>query len=303
VGKRADNTRSNYEVALRPVRERLGQRKARTVTREDVEAFAGWMLTEGRRRGGVPGTALSARSVRLTVGRLSAAFDLAVKDRKLAHNPCQHAETPDYQPGERRTWDAARARRFLQAAQAHRLYGCWLLSLHGLRRGEVTGLRWDDIDLDGRKLTVASARVAVYQRGTVEKSPKSRRGVRTLPLTDAAVAALRQMQTRQKAERLAAGEAYAASGFVACDELGRPVSPRWYSDEFDRIRAQAKLPRITLHDLRHAANSLLADAGVPDHIRAAWCGHAVAVNASVYTHANDLSAARDALAVALGGQA
>lgn len=79
------------------------------------------------------------------------------------------------------------------------------------------------------------------------------------------------------------------------DELGSPVHPEWFSDEFHRVRERAGLPRIRLHDQRHTANSLMAAAGVPDHIRAAWCGHAVAVNTGTYTHARP-----EDMAVALG---
>jgi integrase len=75
------------------------------------------------------------------------------------------------------------------------------------------------------------------------------------------------------------------------------VHPDWYSDEFHRLRERAGLPRIRLHDGRHTANSLMAAAGVPDHIRAAWCGHNVAVNVATYTHARpeDLAQAQAAL--------
>jgi len=74
--------------------------------------------------------------------------------------------------------------------------------------------------------------------------------------------------------------------------------PRWLTDEFHRLAAVAGCPHIRLHDGRHTTNSLMAAAGIPDHIRAAWCGHTVAVNVATYTHARpeDLAMARDALA-------
>jgi integrase len=118
-----------------------------------------------------------------------------------------------------------------------------------------------------------------------------------LPLDDALVASLREMHKQQAAERLAAGEAYSASGHVVCDELGAAVNPEWFSDEFRRVAASAGIPQIRLHDGRHTVNSLMAAAGVPPHIRAAWCGHTPEVNQSTYTHARpeDLAAAGAAL--------
>jgi hypothetical protein len=79
--------------------------------------------------------------------------------------------------------------------------------------------------------------------------------------------------------------AYAGSGYVAADELGAAVNPEWLSDEFHRLADSAGLPRIRMHDTRHSVNSLMAAAGVPDHIRAAWFGQSPAVNVGTYTHA------------------
>jgi integrase len=99
-----------------------------------------------------------------------------------------------------------------------------------------------------------------------------------------------------------AGEAYEASGYVVVDELGAPVHPDHYSDDFQRLAARAGVPRIRLHDGRHTINSLMAAAGVPPHIRAAWCGHTVQVNESTYTHARpeDLAVAGAALSRIIG---
>jgi integrase len=295
--QREENTKVSYRNALEPARDQLGHRQAQGITREDVERLRDWMLTRGRRRGGKPGTPLSARSVRLTLGRLSAAFELAIRDRLLAVNPVQHVELPKQVKQERGTWSADQVRTFLATAAEDRLHAAWRLTLYGMRRGEVCGLRWADVDLDARTLTVANTRPVVAWEVS-EKGPKSSRGTRTLPLDEVLVTALRALRKRQIAERLAAGEAYEDSGYLVTDELGRPLHPDRYSRyEFHRIRELAGLPRITLHDGRHTANSLMAAAGVPPHIRAAWCGHTQAVNEATYTHARpeDLALAAAAL--------
>jgi integrase len=128
--------------------------------------------------------------------------------------------------------------------------------------------------------------------------PKSERGARTLPLPDDLAAALTALHKRQAAEKLAAGPAYADSGYVVTDELGEPVNPDWFSDEFGRVCRRAGVRRITLHESRHTASSLMEKAGVPDSIRGAWCGHTPEVNKSTYVHAlpEDLAVARDTLA-------
>ena len=90
-------------------------------------------------------------------------------------------------PGERETWSEAEVRKFLAKASSDRLHVAWSLSLHGLRRGEVLGLRWSDIDLRAETLTVNQARVLVEYRVRIEE-PKSRNGKRTLPLDGEVVA-------------------------------------------------------------------------------------------------------------------
>ena len=281
------------------MRERLGGRYLQSIEKADIEGLVTWMLTAGRRRGGRAGTGLSARSVRLTLGRLTAALEMAVAERKIGWNPARYVKPPAHTPRERETWTAAEVRAFLAAADADRLAACWRLSLYGLRRGEVLGLRWRDIDLKAagahRPAGPRARRVRGPHRG--RRSPAAAPG--RCPLDDALVAALKALKARQAAERLAAGEAYERSGYVAADELGRPVHPEWYTDEFHRVSDRAQVRRIRLHESQaHGAD---ADgegrcAGV-DHRRVGGplLGR---VHHGHYVHANpdDLAAGRDALA-------
>ena len=291
-----ENTKVSYRNALAPVRTRLGARRARDIDREDIQDLKDWMLASGRRRGGKPGTGLSARSVRLTMGRLSAAYELAIIDRKLNYNPVRYVKQPKRVKTERSTWSQAQVAEFFATAAADRLYAAWRMSVYGQRRGEILGLRWEDVDLAAMTVTIGRARVLVDYK-VIEKSPKSERGYRTLPLDEPMAAALRALHDRQVTEAMEAGDAYEDGGYVVTDELGRPVHPEWFSDEFHRVRERAGLPRIVLHDGRHTANSLMAAAGVPAHIRAAWCGHTQAVNETTYTHARpeDMAVALAAL--------
>jgi integrase len=97
-------------------------------------------------------------------------------------------------PAERETWSKAEVRKFLAKASSDRLHVAWRLSLYGLGRGEVLGLRWSDIDLRAGTLTVNQARVLV---GVRIEEPKSRNGKRTLPLDSELVAGLTALRKRQ----------------------------------------------------------------------------------------------------------
>jgi integrase len=295
---RRQSTKVSYRDAFRPARERLGNRKLQSITKADIENLVDWMLTSGRKRGGKPGTGLGTRSVRLTLGRLKAAFEMAVDEGKLVRNVVKLVTPPEYTPKERDTWSTTQVRKFLRTAAATRLHAAWRLSLYGLRRGEVLGLRWSDVDLKAKTLTVNQARVLVDYRVRAEE-PKSRNGKRTLPLDDDLVAALTDLRKCQAKESERGGSAYraglddldwyvAGAEYVVTDELGIPRHPESYSDEFTRMLKRAGLPKIRLHDSRHTTFSLMEKAGVPISIISKWAGHYdPSFTMKTYVHASD----------------
>jgi len=163
------------------------------------------------------------------------------------------------------------------------LHAAWLMSLYGLRRGEVLGLAWEHVDLEAGPLSVQRNRVLVAGE-VMEGTPKTRNGVRTLPLPDDLARALKALAQQQRQDRLAAGPAWAGTGHVVVDALGRPVHPERYSDDWDRLGKAAALPRIRLHDARHTSVTNMRAAGKPDHLVARWHGHDEAVMRRTYTH-------------------
>ncbi len=282
----SENTKRSYADALRPARERLGHKQLQALTKADIEQLVTWMLTSGRKRGGKVGTGLSGRSVALTLGRLTAALKTALDEGKVVRNVAALVKPPAYKPKKQGTWSKAEVQTFLTTAATERLHAAWRMSLYGLRRGEVLGLHWaEDVDLDAKTITINLTRVLVdYQ--VIVKEPKSENGLRTLPLDDELVAALRALRAKQAAEKLAAGPAYSDSGYVVVDELGEPVHPEHYSDDFGRVLARAEVPRIVLHGARHTAISLMEKSGVPISIISKWAGHYdVKFTYGAYVHA------------------
>jgi integrase len=192
--------------------------------------------------------------------------------------------------GTAKSWTVAEVEQFREAVRDDRLFACWLLSLYGLRRSEVLGLRWSQFD--GEVLRVRRSRVEVGGQA-VEGLPKSRRSRRDLPPPPELAEALRALRTRQKAETLAIGVPWSDDGLIAVHENGEPVRHGWYSDEFQRLREAAGLRRIHLKGLRNTSVSLMLASGVPVHHVAAWHGHDPAVSLSIYSDAqpDDLRAA------------
>ncbi len=155
-----------------------------------------------------------------------------------------------------------------------------MLVLVGLRRCEVLGLRWSDIDLSGAALTVSRSRT---QTGT-DGPPKTERGHRTIALTPDRVNALRDLQARQ-AEIY--GFAQAKDGYVVINEAGRPMRPQDRSARWKALRSATNGVRVhVLHAARHTSVTLMRNAGIPDHVVAEHRGHDEVVMARTYSHAH-----------------
>ncbi len=118
---------------------------------------------------------------------------------KLVRNPVRLVKPVDYQRAERKTWTKAQVLTFLRSIKETRLEVAWRLSLYGLRRGEVLGLRWEDIDLKATTITIQQARVLCDYKVIVEP-PKSRNGLRTLPADDELVTAFKALRKRKAGE-------------------------------------------------------------------------------------------------------
>jgi integrase len=151
-------------------------------------------------------------------------------------------------------------------------------------RGEITGLRWSDVDLVARKITVGHNRVTVGGKIT-EQTTKSRAGQRSIPLSDAATAALLAWQIRQAQEAEAAADAWQTEGHVFTMEDGRAIDPSYVTRLFQTIRkAGGELPPLSFH-LRHAAASLLLVSGADIAVVSKLLGHAsIAITSDVYGH-------------------
>lgn len=289
-------TVQGYRDVLVPARRRLGDRRVQDLGVADLDALAEWLTMSGGKRG----QGLSPRSVVATLGAVSQVLDLAMREGLIPRNVARMVKRPRQETQARPVWTDAEAERFAQHVATDRLAAAWLLSLAGLRRSEVLGLRWEDVDLDAGTVSVERGRVAVTATETVVDDPKSARSRRTLPvgLIPGVVPALRALRTRQTSERLALGSGYRASGYVVTDERGQAPRPEWYSDRFRSLCRAADVPVIHLHETRHTLVSHLRALGLSDDDIAAWLGHTVAVMTSTYARA--LPGSHERVAQAMG---
>lgn len=302
-------TARSYEDAMRYVRTHLGEKLLQQLTEDDVESLIDWMLTSARRIGGKPGTGLGVRTVSLTLGRLRAALNLAIRRGLVARNVAEHVTIPRQARKDakakqkaRTPWTEDEVKVFLAHVAKDRLYAVMLLSLIGLRPAEVCGLRWSDVDLRAGTLSVETTRTLV-EGVVIEKDAKSDAGERKLPLPTVVLAALKAFRRRQAAEQLKAGDGYEGSGRVVVDELGRAVKTDWLRRRAYERMQSAAVRKVRLYDARHACLSWMANNGVPDTVVSAWAGHAdLGFTKRIYVHPDpqSLKAGSDKLADLLG---
>ena len=238
--------------------------------------------------GGTGGGSLSPNTVRRVHATLHRALRDATRWGHLQRNPASVAVKP-MQPtiGSRdiATWTAEEVQSFLEHVADDRLFALWRLAVTtGMRRGELLGLRWSDVDLDARRLAVRQTLICIGAQ-VLFGEPKTKRGKRSIALDVDTVAALAIWRDRQEQEREGWGEAWTRTGLVFSREDGSLIHPDLLTGWFARHVDRAKLRPIRLHDLRHTHASLALQAGISAKVVSDRLGHAtVAFTLDVYSH-------------------
>jgi integrase len=230
----------------------------------------------------------SVRKVQVMRTVLSAALTRAVREELISRNVARLVELPEWRPGKVRPWTADEAKRFLTACKPDPLYAAFvLLVLYGLRRGEVLGLRWQDIDYEGGTIRVEQQLQRVG--GEMHLGPvKTRAGHRQLPLLKLARETLESQARTQARHRVEMSAAWPDTDLVFTTRTGRPVEPRNFVRSFRRICEAHDIRLIKLHHVRHTVASLLKALGVPARDAQVILGHSrLAVTLEIYTHTDD----------------
>jgi integrase len=280
-------TAAGYEYVLQPVRSELGDLAVQDLTRRHIDDLIVKLRAGSLERpGGRARKAWSARSCNYMLGALSQVLAQMVAEGRLARNV---AGLVDRVPGKARefeTFTSDQVRIVLRGIADDRNRHAWHLALAGLRRGEIAGLRWDDIDLGHRTVRIGKTRVDVGGRAFDQDDPNTASAGRVLPIPDALLSELSAAKARQAAERLALGEAYGGLGYVVCNEAGEPYHPSTLSTMWQAAIKDLDVPQVRLHDARHTCATLMHLQGVPIALVAAWLGHAdVSFTLRTYVHA------------------
>lgn len=278
-------TYGRYEEIVRlhivPV---FGKVKLQALTPQHVQTLKSQKLKQG----------LSATTVSAIQDMLHKALDDAMKMGLVARNVCEVVSPPRKQHKEIHPLTAEQSRRLLDAAKGHPQEALFVLALAtGMRRGELLGLKWQDIDFTGNVLYVrrALSRLPTQmgrERGDlyIEAEPKTRSSRRSIALPQFAVEALKQHRIRQEEMRRAAGDAWEDHDYVFCNPLGTHLDPGYgVLTQLKLLLKKAGLPDVRFHDLRHSAATLLLSKGVHPKVVQEILGHSeISMTMDIYSH-------------------
>ncbi|WP_206060641.1 site-specific integrase [Nonomuraea basaltis] len=229
----------------------------------------------------------SERTIKDARGVLRSALNTAISEEIIAKSPVTGVRLSAKRKRKIKPWSVEEARAFLESARRYgdALYAAYVLILVlGLRKGELLGLTWDRVNLDGAELDV-SRQLQRVKRQLHHRETKTEASDAVLPLPDVCVAALRLRHKSQEEARQRAGETWIESGFVFTTEHGTPFEPRNFNRRFDTRCRHAGVRKITIHDTRHTCASLLAALDVHPRVAMQILRHSdIKVTMEVYTH-------------------
>ena len=279
------STASTYERHIRlHILPTLGRLPIARLRPEQLDRLYAGLLAKG----------LSRTSVQHIHAILRRSLSQATRRGVIARNPTDLIDPPRRDHPEMQVLSVDQARALLATARTGRhadLEALYVLALTtGMRRGELLALRWADVDAVKRTLTVTGTLQRVkHPDGTsaLERAqPKTKTSMRQIPLTAAAVDALKRHAQRQGQQRAVAGSEWTDTGLVFTNERGGAVEPRnLLSRSFAPLLTEAGIPHVRFHDLRHTAATLMAAKGVHTKVVSEMLGHAsIGITLDLYSH-------------------
>lgn len=273
----AQTTRDGYEEKIRnhisPV---LGGTPINQLDTTQIQRFINSRIDRG----------MAPKSIRALYNNLNASLNKAVQLKILGHNPCTGVVLPKLKRYQSEVYDAEQIQHLLEIAKQDSISAyaiCILGALLGLRRGEMTALRWEQVDFANKKVTICENRVQ-SSKGVIEKAPKSESGIRTIAIGKKALDALRYIKDYYD-DACRNNPWFRGAGYVLFKDDGQPYRPDCITQLWGRFIQRTDLPYIRLHDLRHTNATLLIANDVSARVVQHRLGHAdVSTTLQRYVH-------------------
>lgn len=268
--------RGMIENYLKP---QLGEIRLQKLTARDIQQYYTWLMDE---------KALSPNTVIKHHNLLTNTLNAAERQEYITKNPMRAVSPPKKRQREAKFYTPEQLGILLAKAVGTRLeLPVFICAYLGLRRGELCGLRWSDVDLEHKTITIENTRTQAGKK-EIEKGTKTASSTRTLYLPDTLCDMLKAAKEHQQACRAEYKNAYDDNDYVVVMEDGRPFRPNYLSELFGKFLADNDLPKIVLHELRHTFASLSNQAGIPAYNIGKALGHSTpATTQKIYTHLLD----------------
>lgn len=268
--------RGMIENYLKP---QLGEIRLQKLTARDIQQYYTWLMDEKK---------LSPNTVIKHHNLLTNTLNAAERQEYITKNPMRAVSPPKKRQREAKFYTPEQLGILLDKAVGTRLeLPVFICAYLGLRRGELCGLRWGDVDLEHKTITIENTRTQAGKK-EIEKGTKTASSTRTLYLPDTLCDMLKAAKEHQQACRAEYKNAYDDNDYVVVMEDGRPFRPNYLSELFGKFLADNDLPKIVLHELRHTFASLSNQAGIPAYNIGKALGHSTpATTQKIYTHLLD----------------
>ena len=237
------------------------------------------------------GKEMSASTIKHTYHILKGAMDKAVQAGVIPVSPCNGIMLPKGQKKQAVVYDQSQIQQLIQAAKGTEMELVIDMELClGLRRGELLGLQWGDIDWENSQINVIRNRVIVNGQSVV-KEPKTAAGIRTLDVPQPLMTKLKRHRANCAERRLAMGQVYTVSDYIIVHPDGKPVYPEYLSQMLTKLQKKAGLPKCRFHDLRHLCASIMLLQGVNVKVAQERLGHKdITTTMNIYSHVMPSSA-------------
>ena len=228
---------------------------------------------------------LSARTVAYMRAILRAALNDAIQRGVVARNVAAHAKPPRGDKRQPKPFTISEVRRLFASVSGDRYEAAYIIAgTLGLRRGEVLGLRWTDVNAEAGVIRVEQQVQRVGGKDRIMPL-KTKKSARTLPLTNNVRDALERRVQHQEQERMLAGDRWQESGLIFTSTLGTMMNPGNFYTRYRQALKNANMDGHTFHDLRHTASTLLVRQGVHPRVAMEILGHSnISVTMDVYSH-------------------
>ena len=268
--------RGMIENYLKP---QLGEIRLQKLTARDIQQYYTWLMSEKE---------LSPNTVIKHHNLLTNTLNAAERQEYITKNPMRAVSPPKKRQREAKFYTPEQLGILLDKAVGTRLeLPVFICAYLGLRRGELCGLRWSDVDLEHQTITIENTRTQAGKK-EIEKGTKTASSTRTFYLPDTLCDMLKAAKEHQQACRAEYKNAYGDNDYVVVMEDGKPFRPNYLSELFSKFLADNDLPKIVLHELRHTFASLSNQADIPAYNISKALGHSTpATTQKIYTHLLD----------------